>query len=588
MTQNRDKQAYRWLIGQVRPAQNWLLFSIILGIANALLLIGLAALLADIIHQLVMEQTPVKLLYHRFIAAFTLVILRAGCHWGKEVCGFRAGRQVRQDIRKALLDKLSRLGPLAVSAQPAGSWSAIVVEQVEELQEFVAHYLPQMVLAAFVPLVMLVVIFPRSWIVGMVFVVTAPLIPMFMIFVGGKAAEANRRNFKALSRLGGFFLDRLQGLETLRLFQRTDYAINQLDEASEHFRTKTMSVLKLAFLSSTILEFFASIAIALIAVYLGMNFLGHIRIGGPVSLYTGLFLLLLAPDFYQPLRELGTFYHAKAKAIGAAEDIIAVINQSEPEEHQGAKPLPENTPLTLEAKNLLVFAGQMSKPLLDNLSFHITEGERVAIIGSSGAGKSTLMNALMGFWSFQGELQYAGQSLSDTSLSSWRKEMAWLGQHPLIVHGSLYENIDFGRGLSEQQCLDALEKAQGMDILQRLPDGIRSQLNEQGNNLSTGQAQRVALARALACPVRLLILDEPTASLDADSEALVLEALQAIPAECTVITVTHRLSQLNTMDRVLLMEQGRIVANGTPVELEQNSKPYQAFVRNRKLSLDHE
>ena len=277
------------------------------------------------------------------------------CHWGKEFCGFRAGRQVREDIRSVLLNKLSRLGPLAVSTRPAGSWSSVVVEQVEELQEFVAHYLPQMVLAAAVPLIMLVVIFPQSWIVGMVFLVTAPLIPMFMIFVGGKAAEANRRNFKALSRLGGFFLDRIQGLETLRLFQRTDHAVSQLDDASEHFRTKTMSVLRLAFLSSTILEFFASIAIALIAVYLGMNFLGHISIGGQVSLYTGLFLLLLAPDFYQPLRELGTYYHAKAKAIGAAEDIIAVMEQQEPAEHQGQKLLPKSRTFSLEAKNISVF-----------------------------------------------------------------------------------------------------------------------------------------------------------------------------------------------------------------------------------------
>ena len=588
MTQNKDKQAYRWLIGQVRPARNWLILSITLGVINALLLIGLALLLADIIHLLVMEQVPRNQLYPEFASALGLVLTRACCHWGREFCGFRAGRQVREDIRRALLNKLSRLGPLAVAARPAGSWSSVVVEQVEELQEFVAHYLPQMILAAAVPFIMLLVIFPQSWIVGMVFLITAPLIPMFMIFVGDRAAEANRRNFRALSRLGGFFLDRLQGLETLRLFQRTGHAVNQLDEASEDFRTRTMSVLRLAFLSSTILEFFASIAIALIAVYLGMNFLGHISIGGQVSLYTGLFLLLLAPDFYQPLRELGTYYHAKAKAVGAAEDIVSLIDTAEPAEHQGRKSLPDDCRFTITASNLTVYSEQSQRPLLDKLSFTIDQGERVAIIGSSGAGKSTLTNALMGFWSFQGDLQIAGQSLTDTCLASWRQGIAWLGQHPLIVHGSVYDNIDFGRGLSEQQCLDALARAQGMDIIQPLADGIYSPVNEQGSNLSVGQAQRIALARALAGPVRLLILDEPTASLDSDSEALVMQALQEIPSECTVITVTHRLGQLKSMDRVLLIDHGRLVAQGSPAELEQTSKPYQTFVRSRRQSLDHE
>ena len=423
-----------------------------------------------------------------------------------------------------------------------------------------------------------------------------------MILVGMKAAEANRKNFQALSRLGGFFLDRLQGLETLKLFQRTRFAETQLVDASEDFRIKTMQVLRLAFLSSTVLEFFASVSIALVAVFLGMSFLGHITFGGEVTLYTGLFLLLLAPEYYQPLRELGTYYHAKAKAIGATEEILEVLSREEPQAHRGGLSLPEAMPLTIEVQELSVSAVIKSSAgsesvedsenkhqlLLDRLSFKIEPGSRVGIIGSSGAGKTTLINTLMGFWNYQGEIKIGGQSLADTQLDSWRKEIAWLGQLPLIIHGSVYDNIAFGRAVSQDQCLEALARAQGMDILANLPDGLDSVLKEQGGNLSVGQAQRIALARALVLPVRLLILDEPTASLDSVSESLVLDALDAIPDECTVITITHRISQLSAMDQILMLDKGNLVADGSPSTLARESALYQQFVSMHSGSLDDE
>lgn len=588
MNKIKDKYARSWLLKQVRPARFWLILSMLLGLANGLLLLGQAGLLAGLIHQLVMEQMPRSALLSDFLLTAFLVLLRGGCHWGREVCGYSAGVKVRQLIRNQLLNKLQRLGPMVIAEQPAGSWSAIVVEQVEELQDFVARYLPQMFLAVSIPLVLLVVIIPQSWVVGMIFLVTAPLIPMFMIFVGGKAAEANRRNFEALSRLGGFFLDRLEGLETLKMFSRAEAAARQLDHASEEFRVKTMQVLKLAFLSSMILEFFASISIALVAVYLGMNFLGYVELGGPVSLYTGLFLLLLAPEFYQPLRELGTYYHAKAKAIGAAQEIINILSREEVEQHCGTNPVPDTSALTIEAQQLTVVSPQTSEPLLDGLNFTIPAGSRLAIIGASGAGKSTLVNTLMGFWPYQGQLTVGGQSLAETSLAQWRQQIAWLGQQPLIIQGTVYDNIAFGRELSREQCLKALARAQGMDILDKLPLGMDSPLQERGGNLSLGQAQRIALARAIALPVKCLILDEPTASLDADSEAKVQQVIRLLPNDCTVITITHRLSPLESMDQIIMLDNRRIIAQGAPAQLAAESPQYQAFVHSRKRSLDHE
>lgn len=579
-----QKSAYRWLLQQVRPAGRWLITSMGLGVLSSIILIGQAALLANMIHQLVMENVPREALSGQFMAVIGLLILRGICAWGREHCGFCAGAQVRSDIRQQLLNKLQRLGPVAIAQRPAGAWSAIVVDQVEELQDFISKYLPQMVLVMLVPLIILVVAFPQSWVVGTIFLITAPLIPIFMILVGLKAAEANRRNFQALARLGGFFLDRVQGLETLRVFQRTAFAQQELAGASEDFRIKTMQVLRLAFLSSTVLEFFASVSIALVAVFLGMTFLGYLTFGGSVTLFTGLFLLLLAPDYYQPLRELGTYYHAKAKAVAAAELIIEVLEQPESSTHQGIQPL-SSTACDIVAHNLSVNANGVA--LLKDVSFSIPAGSRAAIIGHSGAGKTTLINTLLGFWDYSGELSVASQALAQTDLAQWRQSIAWLGQHPLIIHGTVFENIAFGREVDEAQCLVALDKAQGMDILDKLPEGLYSILQEQGGNLSVGQAQRIALARAIVVPTKVLILDEPTASLDPHNEALVLQALAHIDVNCTVITITHRMHQLESMDHIVMLQQGRVVAEGKPRGLMASNAAYQQFVQQQRESLDN-
>ncbi|WP_257274682.1 cysteine/glutathione ABC transporter permease/ATP-binding protein CydD [Endozoicomonas sp. SESOKO4] len=586
-----EKRAYKWLIGQLSPTQNWLLASIILGLINGLLFLAQASLLAKIIHQIVMEDAVRASLIHDLMLTVMIIVLRALCHWGREITGFRAGLVVREVIRGAILNKLKALGPLVIAEQPAGSWSTMVVEQVEELQEFVARYIPQMALAVLIPLVILIVAFPMNWTAGLIFLGTAPLIPVFMALVGIKAAEANRRNFRALNRLGGFFLDRLQGMETLRLFQRTRHEHESLKTASEDFRHKTMQVLRLAFLSSTVLEFFASVSIAILAVYLGMSFLGYLNFGSygaGVSLYSGLFLLLLAPEFYQPLRDLGTHYHAKSKAVGAAELILETLEREESRVHQGKASLAMETPVSLNAERLTVQGSVEGRALLKEVSFDIAAGERVAIIGPSGAGKSTLVNTLMGFWNYQGKIRVAGEDLSSFSMDNWRKRIAWLGQQPMIIHGTVYENVSLGRDLDESQVNRALAKAQAMEIVEQLPEGLNGLLQEQGGNLSVGQAQRIALARAIAEPVKLLILDEPTASLDAYNERLVLDALEAIDPECTVITVTHRLKQIDSMDRVLMLENGQLVADGEPGVLKRESAVVQAFVAGLAGSLDNE
>lgn len=397
-----DKQLQRdltkWLKSQSKLAKRWLMLSVGLGFVSGLLLIGQAALLASILHQLIIEHVDKHQLISQFIGLAVVIGLRALCSWGREICGYRCGEQIRLHIRQLIIQRLQNLGPAYIKGKPAGTWASLVLEQVEEMQDFFARYIPQMSIAVLVPFIILVAVFPMNWAAGLIFLGTAPLVPLFMALVGLGAADANRRNFKALQRLSGHFYDRLKGLQTIRLFNRAEAEAENLDVASQILRKRTMEVLRLAFLSSAVLEFFSAISVAIVAVYFGFAFIGELNFGNygaPITLFTGLFVLVLAPEFYQPLRDLGTFYHAKAQAIGAAESIVEFLNLEADEMNQGSENLPSPEAITIEARDLEVLSPE-GQVLAGPISFTINQQEHVALIGPSGAGKTSLLNALLG------------------------------------------------------------------------------------------------------------------------------------------------------------------------------------------------
>ncbi|NVP00280.1 cysteine/glutathione ABC transporter permease/ATP-binding protein CydD, partial [Photobacterium damselae subsp. damselae] len=353
---------------------------------SGLLLIGQAALLASILHQLIIEHVDKHQLISQFIGLAVVIGLRALCSWGREICGYRCGEQIRLHIRQLIIQRLQNLGPAYIKGKPAGTWASLVLEQVEEMQDFFARYIPQMSIAVLVPFIILVAVFPMNWAAGLIFLGTAPLVPLFMALVGLGAADANRRNFKALQRLSGHFYDRLKGLQTIRLFNRAEAEAENLDVASQILRKRTMEVLRLAFLSSAVLEFFSAISVAIVAVYFGFAFIGELNFGNygaPITLFTGLFVLVLAPEFYQPLRDLGTFYHAKAQAIGAAESIVEFLNLEADEMNQGSENLPSPEAITIEARDLEVLSPE-GQVLAGPISFTINQQEHVALIGPSG------------------------------------------------------------------------------------------------------------------------------------------------------------------------------------------------------------
>jgi ATP-binding cassette subfamily C protein CydD len=573
MDKQLQRELSKWLKSQSKIASRWLSLSIGLGLTSGVLLVVQAALLANILQKVIMEHVEKHTLIASFIGLLVTIALRAACTWAREIAGQRCGEEVRLAIRNTIMDRLHQLGPAYIKGKPAGVWASLILEQVEEMNDFFARYLPQMAIAVLIPLIILVAVFPFNWMAGLIFIGTAPLVPVFMALVGIGAAEANRRNFKALQRLSGYFYDRLQGLPTLRLFFRAEAEAQNLNAASNVLRKRTMEVLRMAFLSSAVLEFFSAISVAIVAVYFGFSYLGELNFGSyglPITLFTGVFILVLAPEFYQPLRDLGSFYHAKAQAIGAAESIVEFLDAKADDMKSGNTDLPDPEHIRLEATELVVFSSE-GNVLAGPLSFIIQSGEQVALIGPSGAGKTSLLNALLGFLPYQGSLKINDVELSKLDIAQWRSTLSWVGQNPLLMHGTILDNVRLGKpNATEMEINTVCQQAYADEFIQRLEQGYKHHIGDRSGGLSVGQAQRLAVARALLQNGAFWLLDEPTASLDANSERLVLRSLTHATKDRSLLMISHRLDQLAEMDRVLVMDHGKLVQNGTFSELKDH------------------
>ncbi|MDG3087976.1 cysteine/glutathione ABC transporter permease/ATP-binding protein CydD [Vibrio hannami] len=586
MDKSKQRELNKWLKQQSKLAKRWLLISITLGVISSLFLLAQAALLASILHQLIIDHVDKSQLIMHFIGLALSVVGRAGCTWGREIAGFRCGEQIRVYIRQLILDKLKDLGPAYIKGKPAGTWATLLLEQVEDMQEFFARYLPQMSLSVLVPFIILVVVFPINWAAGLIFLITAPLVPMFMAFVGVRAAEANRKNFKALQRLSGHFYDRLQSMTTIRLFNQTAKEEETLHGASEVFRTRTMDVLRVAFLSSAVLEFFTSISIAITAVYFGFSYIGELNFGHygvGVTLFAGLFILILAPEFYQPLRDLGTFYHAKAQAVGAAESIVDFLNIDVEHQAKGSQAINDIGNVQIEARDLIVNSPE-GKQLLGPVSFSMNSGETTALVGPSGAGKTSLINAILGFLPYQGSLTINGVEVNQCELSQWREQISWVGQNPLLLHGTIRENITLGnQDVSDTQIEQALDESFASEFVHK--HGLDYQISDRSGGLSVGQAQRLALARSMLQKGNFWLLDEPTASLDANSEKLVMQGIERKIEGKTTLMVTHQLNQLKEVEQILVMQSGEIVESGAYADLENSDGLFATMLNARNQQL---
>lgn len=547
----------RWLQDLSRPVRGRVAATLLCGLAGGLTVIGQAALLAFLVSAVALQGPDPATLWQPIAGLALLYGLRALCTWGSERLGIRAALSVKAGLRRRIRGQIAALGPVRLRDRHSAGLAGLMLEQVEALDGYFARYLPQVALAVLLPATILAIAFAMDWVVGLLFLATGPLVPLFMALVGMGAETLHERQFTALARMSSHFLDRLRGLATIRMFGRGAAERQAIHDVAEDYRRGTMSVLRVAFLSSAVLEFFTAVSIGLVALYIGLNLLGMLDLGGPQqTLFSGLFLLLLAPEFFAPLRQLAAHYHDRAAALGAAEGLRDFLAIAPPP--AGSRAAPAGPPaVSLQAVHLSYDGG--TRIALDGADLTIEAGEHVALVGPSGGGKSSLLAILAGFVApAAGELRLGGIAAADLDLADWRGRIAWVGQQAHLFHGSLAANIALGEAKPDPARLREAAMAAGvLDFALDLPEGLDTLVGERGLGLSGGQAQRVALARALYRPADLYLLDEPTARLDAATEQRVAAAIRRAARGSTLVVATHSPAIAALAGRVVQVVDGR-------------------------------
>jgi ATP-binding cassette subfamily C protein CydD len=561
----------QWLKAQKPLAGNRLNLAVFLGLISGWLLIIQAWCLAQAVSGVILQDRLLDEVMPWLWAMLFIFTARAALTWASERTAHDAALRVKLHLRTELYRKLQRLGPAWLSEQRTGDLVNTLSDGIEALEAYYARFLPAISLMALVPLSILVFVFPIDWISGLVMLATAPLIPFFMILIGKGAERRNQKQWRELARMSAHFLDTIQGLTSLKLFNASRREAAMIATISDDYRRTTLSVLRIAFLSAFALEFFSTVSIAIVAVLIGFRLFW-----GELDLLYGFFVLLLAPEFYLPMRNLGSHYHARMDAIGAADKMVEILQAPLPE-----SPFEETCPLDFSVDLELCVQGvEFSYPdgrhALQGVDFTIQAGERVAIVGPSGAGKSTLLNLLLGFLQpCEGCIRINGQPLSGLDPASWRQQLAWVPQRAHLFHGTLAENIRLARPDAEMaEVKHAAQLAQAHAFIQSLPQGYETQVGEGGQGLSGGQIQRIALARAFLKDAPVVILDEATAHLDLKSEQLIQQAIETLAQGRTLIMVAHRLRSVARAPRILVFDQGRLVEQGDHLSLLEKQGTY--------------
>lgn len=488
-----------------------------------------------------------------------LAILRYALSFAASRLAFDASERVKTTLRRRLLTGLAKAGP-AAKLPVSGAVAAAVTDQVEAVGPYIRRFLPIRTRLVLAPLAILLVSLWVNWFVAVILLVAGPMIPLFMALIGMRAQSASDEQQGELARLGGFLMDRLAGLETLKLLGAAERTGQQVAEAGQSFRVATMKVLRIAFLSSTVLELFSALGVAFVAVYVGFSLLGQIGFGtwgAPVDLWSGLFVLLLAPEFFSPLRAFAAAYHDKAGAQAAAAHLAELPM---PEQDEAPAPVqaimtPPAGPVSVTFRSVTL--GHEGRPVLAGLDLDLRPGELLHLRGRSGSGKSTLMDALIGLNPpLSGEILIAGTPLTSLDQGLWRSRIAWLSQDPRLFFGSVRANLRRAApDAADADLWAALELAGAKSLVEQMPRGLLTSLGEDGFGLSVGEARRIALARAMLRADPLLVLaDEPTAGLDEDTAAIVIEGLKVLCKDRSSLIASHDPALLTLPGRVFDLE----------------------------------
>jgi len=568
----------RWLDGQLRGGGVAAFLPLVLPVLGGLLLLGQASLLAHVLHRVVILSDGLSSVAPQLLLIGALLAARIALGLVSEIAAARASETIKQKLRETLATMLLARPPVWTAARSSGALSTTLVEQVDALDGYFVRYLPAMVQATILPLVFAAVLFRIDWMVGLLLLVTLPLIPLFMALVGWGAEAASTRQADALSRLSGRFADRLRGLTTLKLFGRAAAETEAVTAASEELRIRTMRVMRIAFLSSAVLEFFAALGVAGIALYVGLTFLGLVSLRGgvPLTLEAGMFCLLMAPDIYAPLRLLAAHYHDRASAKAAVEEIARQFEQLPAAAAPAPVVVPTSPPVArptqLDLRDVTI-ASPTGRPVIVATSLQVLPRQSAAILGASGIGKSTLLEAVAGLREFGGDIEIDGRPLAEFTEPELRARVAMLGQRPRLFAGSIADNIRIGRrDACDTAVRLAARRACVTDFADPLPEGLATRIGEDGVGLSGGELQRIALARIYLRDPGLVLLDEPTAHLDAATEARVLDGLIDFARGRTLLVTTHSTAVAARMQRVYRLAGGRLLPALRPAFVQPNRR----------------
>ena len=535
------------LLRYARATRFFLAAVVVLGALGAGLVIAQAMLLAELIVSSFEQRFDTGDLTTPLLLLVAVALGRALVSWLTELAAHRASAAVTSELRMRLVERAGQLGPGWLGDRRTGSLIALATRGVDALDDYFARYLPQLGLAVVVPVAVLARIVTEDWVSAAIIVVTLPLIPLFMALIGWATQSRMDRQWGLLSRLSGHFLDVVAGLPTLKIFGRAKAQAESIRRITHDYRRATLRTLRIAFLSSFALELLATLSVALVAVTIGMRL-----VHGDMDLYTGLVILVLAPEAYLPLRQVGAQYHAAAEGLAAAEEVFAVLETPVP--HTGTQAPPAGA---LAFEGVTVRHPGRDAPAVREATFTVEPGETVALVGPSGCGKTTLLQAALGFVApAEGRVTVGGTDLAEVDRELWHQRIAWVPQRPQLFAGTVAENVRLARpDASEVEVARALEQAGAREFVAGLPAGAETELGEDGAGLSAGQRQRVALARAFLADRPVLLLDEPTASLDGASEEAVVEAVRRLAVGRTVLLVVHRPALLAVADRVVRLDE---------------------------------
>lgn len=549
------RETQRRLARTSRSARNHLVVTVGIGLATTVLIIAQATLLASVIAGVFMDGETLADVMPELAWLVVISVGRGLAAAGFETSGRLGAAKVMSELRGKLARHLLLKRPGALQEEHSGELVNSAVGGVEALENYFAKYLPQAVLAAMVPLAILVWVVRYDWEAAVILAVTAPLIILFMILIGLLTESRTRKRWQHMSRLSAHFMDLVGGLETLRANGRAEAQTESIARVGDDYRRETMGALRIGFLSSLVLELLAMIGVAMVATAIGIQLAG-----GHITLAAGLTVLLLAPELYMPLRQLGAQFHASTDGMAAAERIFEVLDQpasvSFPDRPVSA-PDPDRGPVDLEA---VTFAYPGRAPVFENLDLRIEPGQTLALTGPSGGGKSTIVSLLLRLADpLAGSLSCDGTNLAGVSPADWRKQIAWVPQRPTIFAGTIADNLRlFSTGASGSEMLEIIDRIDLAGMVAALPDGLETRIGEGGRRLSLGQSQRIALGRAMLSDAKLVILDEPTAHLDSETENQVSAAMDELTAGVTTLVISHREQPIVAADRVLRLEGGQL------------------------------